>query len=144
MVLSVDFDGEKPKISLGIKQMTEDPWGRIPQDFLPGSVHSARVVRVLEVGAIVELEKGIDGFIHISEFSEERVESAGKFLNLGDVVRVQVLDVDPHERKISLSMKSASRHDDVMAAQGYKTDQTRATLGDVFKDKLANVTVKKS
>lgn len=142
VVLTAEYDGEKPKISLGIKQLIEDPWGRIPTEYMPGSVHSGRVLRILEVGAVVELKRGIDGFVHISEISDEHVEDIQKFLKVGDVVRVQVLDSDVHERKISLSLRAGQRHDEVMAAQGYR-GETRATLGDVLKDKLASLTLKK-
>ncbi|MEK6607658.1 MAG: 30S ribosomal protein S1 [Myxococcota bacterium] len=143
VVLGVDFDGEKPKISLGIKQLIDDPWGRIPADYQLGSTHAVRVMRVVDYGAFVELEKGIEGLIHISEFSDERVEDPHKFINVGDSVSAQIIAVDSGERKISLSMKAGARSDESLAAQGYRGGESRATLGDVFKDKLAGITVKK-
>ena len=75
VVLNIDTtEGEKPKVSLGIKQLIGDPWDRIPFDYPVGKVVAAKVQKVLDFGAFVELEKGIEGLIHVSEISDERVE----------------------------------------------------------------------
>ena len=73
-MLNIEFDGEKPKVSLGIKQLVPDPWDRIPYDYPVGSIVDAKVIKVLDFGAFVEIEKGVEGLIHVSEFSDERVE----------------------------------------------------------------------
>src|SRR4026207_2253904 len=86
VVLNIDFDGEKPKVSLGIKQLVPDPWDRIPYDYPPGKIVEAKVIKVLDFGAFVEIEKGVEGLIHVSEFSEDRVEDAKLFVKLGQLL----------------------------------------------------------
>ncbi|RMH39745.1 MAG: 30S ribosomal protein S1 [Deltaproteobacteria bacterium] len=130
-------DDDKPKISLSIKALSPDPWSRIPQEYPVGKVFDAKVLKVLDFGAFVQLEEGVEGLVHVSEISEERVEDPRDVLQPGQTVKVQVISVDPLERKIGLSIRSAERHAEMADAQGYAPGTTGgATLGDVFKDKL--------
>ena len=139
VVLNIDMDGEKPKISLGIKQIIPDPWDRIPMDYAVGTVCEVAVRKVVDFGAFVELEKGIEGLIHVSEFSEERIDDPRAIVKPGDMVRAEIITVDPDDRKIALSMRGAARRDELADVQGYAPGGERATLGDVFKDKFANL-----
>jgi hypothetical protein len=82
-VLNIEFDGEKPKVSLGIKQLVPDPWDRIPFDYPVGRIVDAKVIKVLDFGAFVEIEKGVEGLIHVSEFSDQRVEDPKNFVKPG-------------------------------------------------------------
>ncbi|MBW2731023.1 MAG: 30S ribosomal protein S1 [Deltaproteobacteria bacterium] len=141
VVLNIDMEGEKPKISLGIKQIIPDPWDRIPLEYGVGSVHEVSVRKVVDFGAFVELEKGIEGLIHVSEFSEERIDDPRNLVNPGDIVRAEIITVDADDRKIGLSMRGAVRRDELADVQGYAPGGERATLGDVFKDKLANLSI---
>jgi small subunit ribosomal protein S1 len=145
VLLNIDTaDGEKPKISLGIKQLVADPWDRIPYDYPPGKIVDAKVLKVLDFGAFVELEKGVEGLVHVSEISDEHVDDPRKVLNPGQDVKVQILSVDPAERKIGLSIKSASRATEMAEVQGYSSPNAgTATLGDVMREKLAGLGVKK-
>jgi len=141
-VLNIDMtDGDKPKISLGIKQLIPDPWDRIPYEYPVGKVVAAKVQKVLDFGAFVELEKGVEGLVHVSEISEERVEDPRNVLKAGQDVQVEVISLDPQERKIGLSIKAAQRKAEVSAAQGYAGGSDMgAKLGDLFaqaKDKKA-------
>src|SRR6266496_5865891 len=86
-----------------------DPWDRIPFDYPVGKVVSAKVQKVLDFGAFVELEKGIEGLVHVSEISDERVEDPRTVLKPAQEVKVQIITVDPIERKIGLSIKGATR-----------------------------------
>src|SRR5499427_4706580 len=139
VVLNIDTgDGDKPKISLGIKQLVPDPWDRIPYDYPPGKIVDGKVLKVLDFGAFVELEKGIEGLVHVSEISDERVEDPRTLLKPGQEVKVQIITVDPMERKIGLSIKGASRASELADAQGYAQGTTGgATLGDVMRAKLS-------
>ncbi len=141
VLLNIDTsDGEKPKISLGIKQLVPDPWDRIPFDYPRGKVVTGKILKVLDFGAFVELERGIEGLVHVSEISEEHVEDPRKVLNPGQEVQVQVLDTDAAERKIGLSIKGASRAKDMADAQGYASPNAGgATLGDVMRGKLGKL-----
>jgi small subunit ribosomal protein S1 len=136
-VLNIDTtEGDKPKISLGIKQLIGDPWDRIPFDYPVGKVVTAKVQKVLDFGAFVELEKGIEGLIHVSEISDERVEDPRTMLKPGQEVKAEIISIDQAERKIGLSMKAANRSAELAEAQGYSGSAPGATLGDVFRNKL--------
>jgi len=137
-VLNIDTtEGDKPKISLGIKQLIGDPWDRIPFDYPVGKVVTAKVQKVLDFGAFVELEKGIEGLIHVSEISDERVEDPRQVLKPGQEVKAEIISIDQAERKIGLSMKAANRSAELAEAQGYTGGGAPgATLGDVFRNKL--------
>jgi len=136
VVLSIDQEGEKPKIALGIKQLIPDPWDRIPYDYPVGKIVEVKVLKVLDFGAFVELEKGVEGLIHVSEMSEERVEDPRELLKPGQVIKAEVITVDTAERKIGLSMKAAQRQEEIADAQGYSPQSAQATLGDAMKGKL--------
>src|SRR5580698_6375566 len=137
VVLNIDFDGEKPKVSLGIKQLVPDPWDRIPYDYPVGKIVECKVIKVLDFGAFVEIEKGVEGLIHVSEFSEDRVEDAKQFVKPGQTLKAEIIGVDTAERKIGLSVRSATRAEELADAQGFSGGAPTATLGDVMRDKLA-------
>jgi small subunit ribosomal protein S1 len=140
VVLNIDFDGEKPKVSLGIKQLVPDPWDRIPYDYPPGKIVEAKVIKVLDFGAFVEIEKGVEGLIHVSEFSDERVEDPKAFVKPGQILKAEIIGVDTAERKIGLSFRGALRAEELADAQGFTGGVPTATLGDVMRDKLAALT----
>ena len=141
VVLNIEMEGEKPKISLGIKQLIEDPWDRIPLDYPTGQIAEVKIIKILDFGAFVELEKGVEGLIHVSEISDERVSDPRKVLTPGESVRAEIITVDSAERKIALSMRSATRQAEVADAQGYKPGAARSTLGDLLKDKLGDISI---
>ncbi|WP_428264528.1 30S ribosomal protein S1 [Haliangium sp.] len=138
VLLNIDTaDGDKPKISLGIKQLVPDPWDRIPYDYPPGKIVDAKVLKVLDFGAFVEIEKGIEGLVHVSEISDEHVSDPRAVLSPDQDVKVQILSVDAAERKIGLSIKNANRAAEMAEAQGYSSPSAgTATLGDVMRAKL--------
>jgi small subunit ribosomal protein S1 len=109
-VMVLSFEKEKGKISLGLKQTTPDPWLEIDKKYTASSILNGRITNIQNYGIFVELEKGIEGLIHISEVSWTK-----KFINLhesfaiGDTVEVKVIGVDPGERKISLSVKQLEK-----------------------------------
>ena len=134
VVLNIDVDNER--FSLGIKQLTDDPWETLPRRFPRGSKVKGRVMKVTEYGAFVEIEPGIDGLCHISELSEDRVEKTVDVTKAGDEIEVVILDVDPAERRISLSLKAA--RDGAGDYRAYMSEETgRTQLGDVLGSALA-------
>ncbi|MEZ0315183.1 MAG: 30S ribosomal protein S1 [Myxococcota bacterium] len=133
VVLNIDVENER--FSLGIKQLTDDPWDTLPRRFPRGTKVKGKVMKVTEYGAFVEIEEGIDGLVHVSELADERVEKAGDVVKLGDTVDVMVLDVDPAERRISLSIKAA--REGTSDYRAYMDNQSgRSSLGDVLGSKL--------
>ncbi|MDA7527366.1 S1 RNA-binding domain-containing protein [Planctomicrobium sp.] len=103
-VLSIDQ--EKGKISLGMRQLTQNPWKVAESKYEKGATVSGRVTKTETFGAFVELEPGIEGLVHISELEHRRVKRVTEVLNAGDVIEVQVLEVNPSKKRISLSMKA--------------------------------------
>ncbi len=106
VVLSVDQ--EKQRIALGLKQMQEDPWQTvIPENYRPGMVVQGHVTKIANFGVFVELEPGLEGLLHISEISDQKVEKPEEALKVGQELEVKILRVDSEERKIGLSLKRA-------------------------------------
>ncbi|WP_417850041.1 S1 RNA-binding domain-containing protein [Thalassoglobus sp.] len=103
-VLSIDR--EKDKISLGMRQLTQNPWKVAESKYEKGSNVTGRVTKTETFGAFVELEPGIEGLVHISELEHRRVKRVTEVLKVGDMIEVQVLEVDPGKKRISLSMKA--------------------------------------
>ncbi len=137
MVLNIDNTGEKPKISLGIKQLQQDPWDRIPYDYPIGKIIDVKVLKLADFGAFAEIEPGIEGLIHISEITDERIEDPAQVLEAGQTHRAEVIQMDAAERRIGLSIKSARRQDQLADAQGFQNaSQAGATLGDLMADKF--------
>jgi small subunit ribosomal protein S1 len=103
-VVTVDADNQK--FCLGLKQLEEDPWKRIEERMPVGSPVEGEAVRITEFGVFVELETGIEGLVHISEMSEERVEKPSDKVAKGDRVKAIVISIDKTAKKIALSMKA--------------------------------------
>lgn len=107
-VVVLKFDAEKERISLGIKQIIPDPWNSVQEKYPVGSRVQGKVLSLMDYGAFVELENGVEGLIHVSEMSwTKKVQHPSKFLQVGETVEVAVLNVDPSHRRISLGLKQA-------------------------------------
>jgi small subunit ribosomal protein S1 len=132
MVIAVDKENQK--FSLGLKQLEEDPWKKIEQRFPVGTVVEAEVVRLTDFGAFVELETGIEGLIHISELSDDRVEKTSDVIKKGDKVQAMIISIDKDAKKIALSKKAVGNAEDAAAMKSTKQEAPKATtLGDKFK-----------
>jgi small subunit ribosomal protein S1 len=119
-VVVLDFNEKDEKISLGLKQLTEDPWKNIQQKYAPGQKIKGRVVSLTDFGAFVELEKGVEGLVHISDLSWSRkLIHPKKLLAVGEEVTVMVLDVNPETKRISLGLKQSSPHPLELLRQKY-------------------------
>ena len=114
-VLSVDED--RRRIALGLKQLDNDPWdGDIPDKYSPGQSVTGEVTKITNFGVFVGLEDGLEGLLHISELSDDKIEDPESIVNVGDKIEVKVLRVDTDERKIGLSMKRVNWSDEQNAA----------------------------
>jgi len=112
MVLEIDQD--KQRISLGIKQMHEDPWqNAIPEAYKPGMVVHGKVTKITNFGVFVELEDGLEGLLHISELADKKVDNPQDIVKPGEEVNVKILRVDLDDRKIGLSLKRAVSGEDI-------------------------------
>lgn len=105
-VVILKYDREKQKVSLGIKQKTQDPWSVVAGKYAVGSRVSGKVVSLTDYGAFIELEHGVEGLVHVSEMSwTQKVKHPSKVVSIGDVIEAQVLSLDPAGKRISLGMK---------------------------------------
>lgn len=119
-VVILDFNEKDERISLGYKQLTEDPWKNIGDKYAAGQKIKGKVVSLTDFGAFVELEKGVEGLVHISDLSWSRkLIHPRKLLSIGEEVVVSVLDVNPETKRISLGLKQASPHPLELLRQKY-------------------------
>ena len=133
-VMVLDVDRDRERISLGLKQTTENPWNTIQEQFPVGARVSGKVVNLAAYGAFVEIAPGIEGLVHISEFSwTKRVARASDMLNVGDEVNVVVLSVDIENQKIALGIRQTQENP-------WDTVQDRFPVGSKIKGKVRNFT----
>lgn len=138
VVLSVDRDQEK--VSLKLTEKKENPWLDIESHYHVEDIVKGRVVRLMNFGAFVEIEEGIEGLIHISELSEQHVTRPAEVVQIGDEVEVMILDVDGENQRLSLSLKAMADVDPIdYNLDSDQEDEKPTTLSDLFGDKLKNL-----
>jgi small subunit ribosomal protein S1 len=132
VVLNVDMEGER--LSLGIKQLTPDPWSEIPVKYKPGTRINGKVSSVTDFGIFLEIEEGIEGLVHVSELSQEKLATPKGFAEVGDILEAVVLNVDVNDRKIGLSIKSLQTAIEKAELEDYMGSQKEATsnLGELL------------
>jgi len=113
----LDVDSSQQRISLGMKQIAIDPWTDIDAFFKIGDVVQGKVTKITSFGAFVELKDNIDGLVHISQISEERIEKVKDFLKPDQAVTARVIKIDREERRLGLSIKAANYSSDQLAAE---------------------------
>ena len=141
IVLNIDKENER--FSLGIKQLQKDPWETIPERYEVGDKITGTITNVTDFGLFVELEEGIEGLVHVSEVDREKIKTpVGKF-QVGDIVSAKVININPKERRIGLSIKQLEtdeEHDLVVDyLSAYKGSQS--SLGELLKENLKEKTV---
>jgi len=133
-VVVLDYDKERQRISLGLKQLQKHPWDDIQEKLAKGQVVEGKVVSITDYGAFVELEKGIEGLVHISEMSwTEHIRHPSQTVSLGQVVNVKILNVDSEGKKISLGMKQ-------LEPDPWENIAERYPPGTVMRGKVRNIT----
>ena len=139
-VVILEINPEHQRISLGLKQIEEDPWADIANLYKVGDVVTGKVSKITAFGAFVELSNKIDGLIHISQLSRDRVEKVKDVLKVGDEVEARVIKVDTDERRIGLSIKAVNDNfseEDLKAAEeeytaALKPGEDMVSLGEAF------------
>ncbi|HEY6931610.1 MAG TPA: 30S ribosomal protein S1 [Thermoanaerobaculia bacterium] len=133
-VVVLKFDRETERVSLGTKQLTEDPWSHVPERYPAGSRVKGRVTNVTDYGAFVELQEGVEGLVHVSEMSwSKKVKNPSKVVSPGDVVEAVVSDVNPEARRISLSLKDT-------LPDPWETVISKYSIGSRVSGKVRNLT----
>jgi small subunit ribosomal protein S1 len=136
VVLNIDPRNER--FSLGIKQLMPDPWKDVARRYRRGEVVMGKVTNVTDFGAFIELEEGIEGLVHVSEISREKVERPSDVLKVGDTASAVVLHIDPHERRIGLSMKGVAEKVEKAEIEKYISNQgpPASTLGELIQEEM--------
>jgi small subunit ribosomal protein S1 len=106
----LNIDKENQRFSLGIKQIQKNPWDDVHHRFRVGQLIKGRVTNVTKFGAFIEIEPGIEGLVHISELSHQKVEKATEVTKVGDEIQAVIINVDPKKHKIGLSIKEVDRN----------------------------------
>lgn len=106
-VFVLDLNKETGKIALGLKDVEKDPWNEIENSFKVNDIVKGKVVRLTDFGAFVEIEKGIEGLVHISQITEDNISKPSQVLNIGDEVKVKILEINREGKKLALSIKEA-------------------------------------
>jgi small subunit ribosomal protein S1 len=133
-VMILKYDRETGRISLGVKQLKPDPWMQVEEKYSVGSRVRGRVVSLVDYGAFVELEAGIEGLVHISEMTwSHEIKHPSKLVSVGDQVDAQVLNVERKGRKISLGMKQ-------MAANPWEVVESKYAVGAIIEGKVKSLT----
>ena len=143
-VYVIDFDKEKNKVSLGYKKQSENPWVLAKDKYHKDDVVSCTIVRLVPFGAFAELEKGLDGLIHISQISTKRIAKPSDELQIGQQVEAKILEIDFEKQKISLSIRALKEEvggetetpsDPEIPTE--HTEELNATIGDTIKAEVA-------
>jgi len=130
----LSFDKERQRVSLGLKQLTENPWNNVADNYRVETIIKGEVVSIIDYGAFVELEPGLEGLIHISEmFWTKKTKHPSKVLNVGDVIDVKILEIDPENKRISLGLKQTMTNPWEALKEKYEE-------GSILKGKIKNIT----
>jgi small subunit ribosomal protein S1 len=133
-VVVLKFDPTAERVSLGLKQIQEDPWHRADEKYPVGTRVSGKVVSITDYGAFIEIEQGVEGLVHVSEMSwTKRLKHPSKMLEVGAQVEAVVLDIDPKAKRIALGMKQIEQNPWTLLEDKYP-------IGSVIKGQIRNVT----
>jgi small subunit ribosomal protein S1 len=137
----LNIDKERERFSLGIKQLTQDPWVLVPEKYRPGTRITGTVTNITDFGVFVELEEGIEGLVHVSELlREESSNPLGRF-KVDDVIQAKVINVSRKDKKIGLSVRRLDESDDKDIYKSYIDNKQEATsnLGELLKEGMFNL-----
>jgi small subunit ribosomal protein S1 len=139
VVLSIDKESER--FSLGIKQLSADPWEHVPEKYKPGTRVTGTVTNITDFGVFVELEEGIEGLIHVSELSKDKGSNPLSRFKIDDVIQAKVINVSRHDKKIGLSVRKLEESEEKEIYQSYLDDHQGATsnLGELLKEGMMNL-----
>ena len=134
----LDIEKENERFSLGIKQLETDPWKTVAERYQVGSEITGTVTNVTDFGVFIELEKGIEGLVHVSEISKEKIKTPADQINVGDVITAKVMNINSEERRIGLSIKRLEMDDDKGLLSEYVNNMRppTSTFGEILRENL--------
>ena len=136
----LDIDKENERFSLGIKQLTPDPWDAVPEKYKCGTRVTGTVKNVTDFGLFVELEEGIEGLVHVSQLPKGEQSKPLKRFQIMDEIQAEVVNVSQEDKRIGLSIRKVEDHPKRDAYKGYMNQQKKATsnLGELLREKMMN------
>ena len=134
----LEINKDSGKIALGIKQLMPDPWIEVSKKFPMGSVITGKITHITDFGLFVKVEEDIEGLVHISEVSYEKVKNLEERFKVGEEIRVKVIKINPEERKLGLSIKQLEEEEKIANWRKYLSGNRKIKLGDLIKTKQNN------
>jgi small subunit ribosomal protein S1 len=134
----LEIDKENERFSLGVKQLQSDPWETVAERYEVGKEITGTVTNVTDFGVFVELEEGIEGLVHVSEISKEKIKTPVGMYNIGDLLTSRVMNINSDERRIGLSIKRLDMEDDQELLNEYVNNMGPATssFGEILRENL--------
>jgi small subunit ribosomal protein S1 len=134
----LDIEKGNERFSLGIKQLADDPWKTVAERYEVGKEITGTITNLTDFGIFVELEEGIEGLIHVSEISKEKIKTPVGMYNVGDVITAKVMNINSDERRIGLSIKRLEMEDDQSLLSEYVSSMKPATstFGEILRENL--------
>ncbi len=134
----LDIEKESERFSLGIKQLNEDPWQTVAERYEVGKEITGTITNLTDFGIFVELEEGIEGLVHVSEISKEKIKTPVGQYNIGDVLTAKVMNINSDERRIGLSIKRLEMEDEQNLLSEYVNNMGPATssFGEILRENL--------
>ncbi|CCO22691.1 30S ribosomal protein S1 [Maridesulfovibrio hydrothermalis] len=143
-VLTVDKENEK--FTLGVKQLSEDPWSQVPTKYPVGCTLEGRITNITDFGLFVEVEEGIEGLVHVSEISHKKIKNPSEMFKEGVTIQAKVIHVSADERRLGLSIKQLKEDGEKRQSKEFRSGPADSgnTLGELLKQKLADATEAKA
>jgi small subunit ribosomal protein S1 len=134
----LDIEKESERFSLGIKQLQDDPWKTVAERYQVGKEITGTITNLTDFGVFVELEEGIEGLVHVSEISKEKIKTPVGMYNIGEVITARVMNINSDERRIGLSIKRMEMEEDQNLLSEYVNNIGPATssFGEILRENL--------
>ena len=140
-VFVIDVDAETKKIALAVKDINNDPWDLIAKEVKVDDIIDVEVMRIIENAAFVKVSEGVDAYLPISELSDERVAKVTNVVNVGDQIKVKILEFKPKNKRMLVSVKEVYREPEEDISEFLEVEESLGSIGDLFKDKFKDLDI---
>ncbi len=140
-VFVLDVDKETKRIALALKDINNDPWDLITKKISVGDIIDVKVLRIIENAAFVQVSDGVDAYLPISELSDDRIAKVSNVVNVGDEIKVKVLEFKPKNKRMLVSIKEANREPEEDISEFLEVEGSLGSIGELFKDKFKDLDI---
>lgn len=140
-VFVLDVDKETKRIALALKDINNDPWDLIAKEIIVGDIIDVKVLRIIENAAFVQVSEGVDAYLPISELSDDRIAKVSNVVNVGDEIKVKVLEFKPKNKRMLVSIKEANREPEEDISEFLEVEGSLGSIGELFKDKFKDLDI---